>query len=493
MLDVRRSLLAVALLMCALIAPLGIVRSPAKAGDSTKVYLPLVKVGDSNLYIPVMHGPIWNSPFATETPPRRMQEPIVTYRAKELGVGMVRLNPVSWAAAQRTQGAPYDWNALATFEADLLAAINAELQPVAVVHHYPSWAVVSDDIIGITSCAAIRADRFQDFASFMTALVERYSKPPYNVRYWELGNEPDVDPMFVSLNSAFGCWGDVNDPYYGGEHYGEMLKVVTPAIRAASPEAKVLIGGLLLATPETTTLGLGTPERFFEGILRAGAAPFFDIVPYHSYPSYSGVRIDEDLSQAQWISRGGQSLGKAQFLRETMARYGVSKPLHLNETGLLCTAPYAQCEPPTPGFFQAQADYVSRVFPRVLSGRVESISWYTLSGPGWRSTGLLDAVGNPRPAYFAYQFLIDQVRGARLPSIPLSYASGVEGYRFTKVNNRVVDVVWTVQDASATVSVPRSLLLAAYGQYGDPITPTIVGDNAVFTVGFSPIYIQRHP
>ena len=37
-----------------------------------------------------------------------------------------------------------------------------------------------------------------------------------------------------------------NDPYYGGGYYAEMLKIVYPQIKAADPEAQILIGGLLL-------------------------------------------------------------------------------------------------------------------------------------------------------------------------------------------------------------------------------------------------------
>ena len=34
----------------------------------------------------------------------------------------------------------------------------------------------------------------------------------FDVHYWELGNEPDVDPILVNSSSGFGCWGDIDDP-----------------------------------------------------------------------------------------------------------------------------------------------------------------------------------------------------------------------------------------------------------------------------------------
>ena len=80
----------------------------------------------------------------------------------------------------------------------------------------------------------------------MHDVVERYGSPPYNVKYWELGNEPDAAWQHIASDSVFGCWGDVNAPFYGGQHYGEMLKEVYPQIKSTDPDAHVVVGGLLL-------------------------------------------------------------------------------------------------------------------------------------------------------------------------------------------------------------------------------------------------------
>lgn len=74
------------------------------------------------------------------------------------------------------------------------------------------------------------------FASFLSALVNRYSKPPYNVHYWEIYNEPDN----TDVNRAWlgGCWGGK------GKEYGDMLKTAYPAIKAADPDAEVMLGSI---------------------------------------------------------------------------------------------------------------------------------------------------------------------------------------------------------------------------------------------------------
>ena len=67
----------------------------------------------------------------------------------------------------------------------------------------------------------------------MAEAVERYSAPPYNVIYWEVGNEPDIDPSLVDGDEIYGCWGDKTDAYYGGGYYAEVLKQVYPAVKKA--------------------------------------------------------------------------------------------------------------------------------------------------------------------------------------------------------------------------------------------------------------------
>jgi hypothetical protein len=265
----------------------------------------------------------------------------------------------------------------------------------------------------------LKTDTFDDYAAFLTALVNRYKEPPYNVKYWELGNEVDVDPSLLpaDLQELFGCWGDIDDPYYGGRHYGTMLNVVTPAIKAADPEAQVMIGGLLLDSPDSTVTdpGKGTPERFLEGILEAGAANSFDIVAFHAYPFFQGAGIDPDLEGNKWSDEGGMIRGKAQFLRDIMQRYGVEKPLFLNEASLLLYQSDANAAPPAEdelpeGFLQVQADHVVNLMDRAQEMNITSVCWYTLHGPGWRSGGLLDGSQRPRPVYTAYQNYIEAYR-----------------------------------------------------------------------------------
>ncbi|MFQ5615847.1 MAG: hypothetical protein ACE5GO_05235, partial [Anaerolineales bacterium] len=161
--------------------------------------------------------------------------------AAQAGVHWVRLNGLFWSDIEPTEG-ERDWDQLSLFEERIQAASAAGLQMIVIVRSTPAWAQARPGYY----CGPVHPGKLATFGKFMHDLVSRYSQPPFNVRYWELGNEPDIDPRHVPPDNIFGCWGDENSPYYGGEYYAEMLKAVYPQVKAADPDTQVLVGGLLL-------------------------------------------------------------------------------------------------------------------------------------------------------------------------------------------------------------------------------------------------------
>ncbi|MBX0330162.1 hypothetical protein K2Z83_21060, partial [Oscillochloris sp. ZM17-4] len=314
------------------------------------------------------------------------------------------------------------------------------------------------------------------------------------VAYWEMGNEPDVDPIWVPSNSPYGCWGDIRDTYYGGERYGRMLRAVVPAMRAANPSVKIVLGGLLLDTPNTTDPTRGKPERFLEGVLRSGAADSFDIVAYHAYTSYTQPNFDHDLNNgADWPPRGGWTLGKAAYVRDVLARYGVSKPLWLNETSMVCSPTWSQCDPPGDEFFAAQADHLIRVMTRAAAANIQQISWFTFNGPGWRNGSLLDTNQSPRPSFTAYKRLIEMV-GQYQSVSAVDYGQEIEAYRFVKPGG-VVDVLWSRSASTVIALVPSGSYRSAVIWNGaEPSTGTSPdGTQKYVNVGFQAVFIERAP
>ena len=183
-------------------------------------------------------------------------------------------NRISWRELQPNPGDEINWSLLASFEEELGNLRAAGITPVVIIQDSPHWAVIPKvrQDGKPTSCGPIAEAYFDEFADFVRQLAERYKSPEFNIHNWEIGNEPDIDPNGVVVDSIFGCWGDFADDLYGGEHYGEMLKHITPVIKAADPSAKVWIGGLLLDSPNSIPAYGSRPELFFKGILESGAA-----------------------------------------------------------------------------------------------------------------------------------------------------------------------------------------------------------------------------
>lgn len=422
-------------------------------------------------------------------------------RAASLGVGWVRLNDrISWRKLQPLPDSPIAWESLSDFERELRALRTLGAKPIVVVDDYPLWATLGRaGADGKPShCDALKDEAFEAFGRFLARLVARYAVPEFNVQDWELGNEPDVDPRFVPSTSQFGCWGDISDPFYGGERYGRMLKVVAPMVRAANPRARIWIGGLLLNSPGVDEgEGKGSPGRFFEGILRSGAADSFDVVAFHAYLGYAEdaqgkpVNVDYDHAfgtspQIAWSQLGESSLvaAKAAFLRRVMQNYGVSKPLFLNEGGFHCRL--ASCEAPSSPFYDVQANAVVHAGVRVLSAGVSGYIWYTLEGPGWRNGGLLDRAQRPRPAFYAYRFLSTQLGNARF--LGKSLESNVARYRFQQ-RSRLVEAVWSVDGVQRTLRIPTRLYSGAVDREGEPLALRREGGDFVLEVSARPVYL----
>lgn len=410
-------------------------------------------------------------------------------RAGNARVSWVRYNGIQWDQIEAVQGV-YDWSALAQVEADILLLRQKGLEPQIIVRGAPAWA---QKIPGKT-CGAIAEDALDDFAAFLTAVVNRLHRAPYQIQYWELGNEPDVDPTGFDSTMPYGCWGDKNDPYYGGEYYGTMLSYASPAIKQADPQAQVILGGLLLicdpGNPPAGNPDGCLPAKFLEGILRNGGGQYIDIIAYHSYPYYYNPDVNRDweLTQPFWQHRGGILLGKLDYIQALLAQYGVGdKQILANEAGLVCgwnlSDPRYEQYCLTDTFRYTQANYVPRLYARSWAHGLTGSLWYTLNGSGWRECGLLDDNQEPRPAYNVYAYLAQLLEGA---SYLGQLSSGtLEGYEFVNSPaHRAYRLYWSNDSTLFTLPKPAGTI-GVYDQFGNDMTP--ISDT--LTISFDPITI----
>lgn len=448
----------------------------AQETTSTPIFIPMIRVNDP-----------WTNPVGIETHLSLATATSETDKLAGLEPSWVRLNAISWRDLQSDPGTPFEWNKLVDFENNLEILASLRVRPIVVIDDYPSWATVTGN-----NCGPLAPNYYDDFALFVSAVVSRYK---IEVQDWELGNEVDVDPTLVDPDSVYGCWGMISDlQYYGGYQYGEMLKIVGPAIKAANPNANVWHGGLLLGKPDSPDPSLGNPENFIRGVLASGAAPYFDILPYHAHGLYYGsIKDTYNGPLNPWLSWGGGVRGKARFLRAIMQEYGVDKPMMVNEIGIGCLPTEAYCNPLPAEFYEFKADMAIRVAARILNENLMGLIWYTLEGPGWRSAGLLNADKTPQLAYTALQVFSEQTKGAPIVG-QVDYGDpGIEAYSFKLSGNHELHVVFAFENTPISISIPKSSFIGAVDREGLPVPKVDMGTAYELSVGFSPIFIERTP
>ncbi len=387
----------------------------------------------------------------------------------------------SWASIEPVRTTPtptYHWEYVNETGIQALAEKNINL--IATIKFVPSWAQKYPGY----SCGPAAEQALDEFAQFVAALVERYSVPPYNIKYWEIGNEPDVDHTVIPPDEVFGCWGDKDDYYYGGGYYAQMLKSIYPAVKNVNPYAQVMIGGLLMnCDPTHPPSGSECREgRFMEGILRNQGGAYFDILSYHAYAYYNPGKIYE--ATPAWAPRGGVFYGKLSYLREIMAQYGVSKPLLLTEAPLACHPFTPGCNPVGDDFLDKQADYVTWVYVRSWAENLMGTIWYTLEDSGWYSTGLYSA-GAARPAYYAFKFSASELNDAKLVRAITQYP-GLTGYEF-RDSTKLIWVFWSPDYLARSITLPADVI-RVLDKFGDQISPV----NGAIAVT-APVYIELSP
>jgi hypothetical protein len=401
----------------------------------------------------------------------------------------VRRNAVLWSSIETTQG-KYDWSGMAGLESELQNASINNIPVVLIVRSTPQWA---RKIAGTgPACSPISQAKLPAFGNFMRALVARYSVAPYNVKYWEMWNEPDFP--IITGDQIYGCWGDPSDAYYGGGYYAKMLQAVYPQIKAADPQAKVLIGGLLLdcdprpgALRGCATVGNNAVQpKFLEGILRNNGGPYFDGVSFHSYDYY-----ESHLGQyknfnwySDWNTTGPVFIAKAQFIQSVLSKYSVSGKFLMNtESALLCVT----CSD-DPTFETTKAYYVAQSYAAAIALGLRANIWYSVLG--WRNSGLLNPDLSPLPAYTAFQFSRSELGGAAytgdITTGDIGGASEVKGYKFQRSDSRIW-ILWSLDGSTHSITL-STVPVAAWDALGNSVSPA-----TSMNASLNPLYLEWAP
>lgn len=383
----------------------------------------------------------------------------------------------NWERAQRAVGANRDgrYNLVITLE------------------HAPEWFSGAED------GPPVAGQSLDDLAEFMGAVAERYDGDGFQdgwkspvVNHFELYNEPDHQLR----------WG--ND----GAGYAEMLSVVVPAIKAANPNAKILLGGVAMdwftdIQPGDAFTNPGDFVRtFVDDVFAAGGGEHIDIMAIHQYPAF----------RAQW-SPGGQGMGlieKVNATREIMSQYGVSKPIMITESGTnsnIANVSQAEGE-------ELQSRYLTELFTQAYAASVDAMMWFTMYDDnqtinnGGQENGLVQSPESSGAAVYqkksltAFSAIVTMLEPAQfqrtLPAAETGNAD-LEVHQFINTTTgKTLYVAWVNPiDSDTQLALPltgsQATLTDIYGTVTGTVADAADGlaDGRVsVSVGAQPVYIQ---
>lgn len=329
-----------------------------------------------------------------------------------------------------------------------------------ILTHYlnPSWAATRPqgpiDKVGL-----------DEFAEYIGALVERYdgdgnADAPGSpvVNYYEFFNEPDARPT-----PNGGRWGN------NGADYAEMLETVYPVVKAANPNAQVLLGGV--AHDLFVEDGGIFVRSFIDDVLKAGGGNFFDIMNFHQYSAFAN----------NWTTGKGPGLiEKTAAIRQILAANGVNKPFFITEAGWHNngnTTPASSDE--------EQMRHVVALYVQSMAANVDVLIWWPFVdiGPTYQFDMGLVTFPAPRqrkPAFFVYKILIEEMRTAQfVRTLPASETGNadLEVHHFVDTKNGQILLVAWLDPLKTTASAPLQLATERVSVRSMEGVVTIVADE----------------
>jgi polysaccharide biosynthesis protein PslG len=233
----------------------------------------------------------------------------------------------------------------------------------------PGWA-------GKAQAGEFGSDPHQ-YATFAAKVAARYRN---TVRVFELGNEPNHVNYVANPDPAT---------------YASLLRLAYPEIKAADPNAFVLVGGIGGVKDSGGDID---PVSFVRGLYQNGAKGYFDGLSYHPY-TYPELPTQE-------ISTGDRGWSRMLTVRSIMVQNGdASKPIWVTEFGAPTNGPGGVSQ-------QQQAAILQNGFQLWNSySWGGAICWFSYQNKGTDPTthkdwfGLIDATGAHNASYATYTAL----------------------------------------------------------------------------------------
>ncbi len=139
------------------------------------------------------------------------------------------------------------------------------LEVVARLDWAPPW-VRADYVLGINNLP----EDLDDYARYVGAVAEHFRG---RVRFYQIWNEPNL----------LAEWGNRLDRPVDPAAYVAMLRAASQAARQADPDAVIIAAPLAINLETLAVAGNMSDLDYLEGMYRAGAAPYFDILGANAF------------------------------------------------------------------------------------------------------------------------------------------------------------------------------------------------------------------
>ncbi len=236
--------------------------------------------------------------------------------------------------------------------------------------------------------APVSDQDYEDFGEYVFRVIERYGD---RATYWSVWNEPNITTFW--------------SPSPDAASYARLLKITAERARAANPEVR-------LGAPAMAPLGRWDRE-FTEKLYSEGAKDNFDFFDYHYYRSHP--------SEEEVIREIGE-------IRAVMHRYEDRKPIWITESGVSAHTKDKEES------YRRQASLVPRNQLLCFALGIERFFYFDLQNwdddpdSSWDSKlGLVEAGGKPKPAFYAYKKMVEEIEGTEPVGILRSLGENTYG------------------------------------------------------------------
>jgi hypothetical protein len=265
------------------------------------------------------------------------------------------------------------------------------------------------------------------------------------IRDWIVGNEPDITPW--DANSTYHTFAGPVEDYY------QYLKVAYRSTKKGNPNARVHLAGLTYWTDAQDKR-----KQYFERLLdlvkadteAASHNHYFDVVTLHLYSDPEAI-----YQVIKWFN-------------DTMTRYGIQKPIWLNETNII---PFD--DPVNRGTDQGhsgelrctledQANFLLQTFSLGLAAGAEKVSFYkAMDSPGVANNPSVDAMersaliredGSVRPVFRSFQVISQHLK--EMKKVQQYQVDGIGLVRMERADGIAVSVLWSKRSAPIKVRIP---------------------------------------